>query len=156
MDDMAQADLERALARQEEALALLERLRASDPLPLTDGEADVPAPPPASPADPRRESGRQAMPGHARLELHDGKMWQIVPCDDIGTGGARASALPEWAAGPTPARLHTSPPSRPAALCLSDIMWRDTAQGTAGLRFEFLSTEEQELWADILRDVPPA
>lgn len=153
MDEMSPADVERLLARQENALALLERLREADPLPLTDEEIAPSVL--ATNADPRRETARAILPPHVRLDLHDGRAWQAVPCDDIGVGGAHVSALPEWAAGPTPARLLATPPSSPAPLCLADIMWRDAAQGTAGLRFEFLSVEEQTLWAACLQ-TPPA
>jgi len=37
-------------------------------------------------------------------------------------------------------------------LVLADVMWRDRKTDTVGLRFEFLDTEERDLWAERLID----
>lgn len=134
-------EVEEALRRQDEAMALLERLRQAEPA-ITQGGETV--------GGGRREGRRWPMPDGVTLEIHDGDGWRIAQCTDLGIGGAKLSVLPAWVNGPVPARLKT--PSNPAVLVLGDLMWRDKAASTGGLRFEFLSQEERELWADSLID----
>lgn len=134
-------DIEDALRRQEEALALLERLRIAAP---SAGKAEQGA------LRGRRDFRRWPTPDGVLLELHDGAAWQAVPVSDMGIGGSRLLSVPAWLLGPTPARLQA--PACAGILVLADIMWRDKKSGAAGVRFEFLSTEERDEWADSLLD----
>lgn len=134
-------DVEDALRRQEEALALLERLRIAMPAPKAQsGEA----------ARGRRDFRRWPTPDGVSLALHDGMQWHDAPILDMGIGGSRLPSVPAWMLGPAPARLQA--PSCAGILVLADVMWRDKKAGSGGLRFEFLSTEERDEWADSLLD----
>jgi hypothetical protein len=133
-------DVENILQRQDEAMALLERLRAAEPA----GRGE-----PESPGGGRRQFRRWPTPPGVSLDLHDGERWHPVDCSDMGVGGARVTLLPAWVKGPSPARLKAS--KAPAVLVLSDIMWRD-GSGAAGLGFDFLDREDHELWATSLID----
>jgi hypothetical protein len=133
-------DIEEIFRRQDEAMALLERLRACEPT------AGSPLPPPGGG---RRHFRRWPMPPGVTIELHDGVAWHVVECTDMGVGGARVNGLPAWMIGPTPARLKAG--DAPAVLVLSDIMWRDGMKA-AGLGFDFLGRDEHELWATSLID----
>ena len=133
-------EVERALRRQDEALALLERLRRKEPV-LKAGEGAVGG---------RREGRRWPTPEGVTLELHDGERRQAADCRDLGIGGGRVQGLPEWANGPTPARLRGH--GGRSVLVLSDVMWRDPKTGTTGLRFEFLDAEERDQWTGLLID----
>ena len=134
-------DIEQALRREDEALALLDRLRIAEP----------PVPASAGPVGGgRREGRRWPAPEGVTLELHDGERWQPVPVSDLGIGGVRVPALPAWLAGPAPARLRGA--AGYAILALADLMWRDSATGAAGLRFQFQDTEERDQWTGILID----
>lgn len=139
--DEIDRDVEAALRRQDEALALLERLRAAEPFA---GGSDV------HPHDERRGFRRWATPSGVTLELHDGKCWHRLHCPDIGVGGARTDRLPAWADGPTPVRVKAL--GHAAVIALADVMWRDTATGMAGLRFEFQDAEERDYWTESLVD----
>jgi len=133
-------DVEDILRRQDEAMALLERLRLA--------EAGVRREP-ESPGGGRRQFRRWPTPPGVSIELHDGTGWKLADATDMGVGGARLKALPDWVKGPTPARLVA--PKSPPVLVLSDIMWRDN-NGAAGLGFDFLDREDHELWATSLID----
>lgn len=132
-------DVEEMLRRQDEAMALLERLRLK--------EAVAPAK-----ADPlgggRRDFRRWPAPAGVTLELHDGEAWQPADVADLGIGGARLTTIPKWMDGPAPARLKSG--ANPAILVLADIMWREASGG--GLRFEFGDTEERDQWTALLID----
>lgn len=141
MDAALTDDVEDALRRQEEALALLERLRIAVP----SGEKA-----PGGEARGRRDFRRWPTPDGVTLELHDGMQWHAVGVLDMGIGGSRLPAVPAWMLGPVPARLQA--PSCGGILVLADVMWRDKKAGVGGLRFEFLSTEERDEWADSLLD----
>jgi hypothetical protein len=134
------ADVAAALARQDEALALLARLRAAEPYarPLLDTTGEK-----------RREFRRWPLPEGVSVEFHDGETWQKVRCADMGIGGARLH-WPKGIAAPVPARLKT--PAAPAVLTLVDIMWRDAKSDLAGVRFEFQDEEERDAWAGGLID----
>jgi CTP:molybdopterin cytidylyltransferase MocA len=132
-------DVEEALQRQDEAIALLERLRAEEPVArkksLVGGG--------------RRDFRRWPTPPGVTVEIHNGTRWTDVDCLDMGTGGARVDKLPAWVLGPVPARLKA--PGLVSVITLADVMWRDH-EGRAGLRFEFLDEEERELWSGALID----
>lgn len=133
-------DVEAILRRQDEALALLERLRAAEPFrrPKADTAGAR-----------RREFRRWPTPEGVLLELHDGAAWQVAPVMDMGVGGARLESLPAFADGPTPGRLKA--PSVQNVLVLCDVMWKDK-DGRAGLRFEFRDEDERENWSGGLID----
>ena len=133
------ADVEAVLRRQDEALALLEQLRLSEP---ASGCRQAGA------GSGRREGRRWPTPDGVTLELHDGIRWHPADCLDLGVGGGRVRSLPEWADGPTPARLKAG--RQGSVLALADVMWHDSHTGTSGLRFEFLDSEEREAWAGLL------
>jgi hypothetical protein len=135
------SDLEEILRRQDEAMALLGRLRRAEPI---GGKPGDPA------GGGRRDFRRWPSPPGVTIDLHDGEGWHTADCSDMGVGGARLNHLPDWANGPTPARLKG--PTATAVLVLTDIMWRDADAGTAGLHFEFYDQEERDLWADVLID----
>ncbi len=132
-------DIERALMRQDESMALLERLRLAEP--LAKAKRD-----PAGGG--RRDFRRWPMPAGVSLSLHDGTNWQRAYVADLGIGGARLTHLPPWMDGPAPARLASA--QAPPILVLADIMWRDGAGG--GLRFEFGDSEERDQWTATLID----
>jgi hypothetical protein len=134
-------EVEAILQRQDEAMALLERLRAE--------EGDQPASGTTS-VDSRREFRRWPAPSTVTVELHNGAEWRPITCTDMGVGGAKVSGFPGWAEGPTPARLRAAPAA--AVLVLADLMWQEKASGIAGLRFEFFDNEERERWASSLID----
>ncbi len=137
-------DVEAALRRQDEALSLLERLRAAEPYRRAVSEGT---------GGGRRDFRRWPTPDGVTLELHNGERWTPGDCLDMGVGGARMSSLPAWAEGPFPARLK-APELPNAILVLADIMWRDGVNGAgkAGLRFEFLDEEERDAWSGALID----
>ncbi|MDQ2688010.1 MAG: PilZ domain-containing protein [Armatimonadota bacterium] len=132
-------EIEEALLRQDEAMALLERLRLAEP--LTKAKSD-----PAGGG--RRDFRRWPTPAGVTLELHDGEKWQQADVADLGIGGARLSRLPDWLNGPVPARLRSD--QGEAVLVLADTMWRD--ETGAGLRFEFGDNEERDQWTATLID----
>lgn len=132
-------EIEEALRRQDEAMALLERLRLAEP--MAKAKSD-----PAGGG--RRDFRRWPAPEGVTLELHDGVKWQRADVADLGIGGARLTRLPDWLNGPVPARLRSGPSE--AVLVLADIMWRDGAGG--GLRFEFGDNEERDQWTATLID----
>lgn len=133
-------DIESILRRQDEALALLDRLRSLEPLvqpktaPIGGG---------------RRDFRRWPLPPGVALELHDGERWRAMTVTDLGVGGVRLHSVPGWVEGPLPARLTT--PTTPPTLVLADIMWRD-GKDKLGLRFEFTDNEERDLWSGGLID----
>ena len=132
--------IEDTLDRQDEALALLERLRLAEPH----------AQPTAPPGGGRREARRWTAPKSVTVELHDGERWQPVTCSDLGTGGARLTSVPAWLDGPAPIRLKGA--SGPAVLALADLMWRDAKLGAVGIQFEFGDPEERDQWTTVLID----
>ena len=136
-----ESEVEVMLNRQDEALALLGRLRLAEPV----GARRV-----AGAGGGRREARRWPTPDGVTLELHDGIRWQLADCLDLGIGGARIKALPDWANGPTPARLKVGHAG--SVLALSDVMWHDSHSETSGMRFEFTDHEEQDIWAGLLVD----
>lgn len=133
-------DVEAILRRQDEAMALLERLRAAEPFrrPKADQQGAR-----------RREFRRWPIPEGVTLELHDSNGWRTADVLDMGVGGARLNVLPAFADGPTPARLKA--PASQAVLVLCDVMWKDN-DGRAGIRFEFRDEDERENWSGGLID----
>ena len=142
LDDMMtnpSDDIELDFERQEQAMALLERLRIAEPL----------AAAPAIPAGGgRRDSRRWPCPDDISIQIHDTTQWQPVACVDIGLGGARLAAIPVWMQGPAPLRLKAS--AAHPILVLADVMWREAAGG--GVRFEFGDPEERDQWTAALID----
>lgn len=136
-----EVDIDEYLRRQDDAMALLERLRIEEP--------SIPKMPEHLGGG-RRQFRRWPMPPGVTIELHDGNGWQPVNCSDMGIGGARLDNPPHWINGPTPARLKA--PNVQAILVLSDVVWRDAESSTAGLSFDFLDQEERDLWAAALID----
>jgi hypothetical protein len=134
------ADVERILHKQDEALALLGRLRVEEPYlkPPTDRKGG------------KREFRRWPIPEGVLLEMHDGERWQRADCMDIGVGGARLSRLPGFVDGPVPARLTA--PRAQSVLVLADTMWKEGNAGRAGIRFEFQDDDERETWSGGLID----
>jgi len=136
-------EVEDALRRQDEAMQMLERLRSEEPiLGAHDSGVDSAG---------RRDFRRWPTPDGVTLEFHDGTRYHQADVDDIGVGGARLHTLPAWMKGPVPARLK-APGMTVAALVLADVMWRDGADGGAGVRFEFYDNEDRENWAGGLID----
>lgn len=135
-------DVEAILHRQDEAMALLERLRAEEPYIAPNAGHGV--------GGGRRDFRRWPTPQGVTLEVHDGLKWHRIDCTDMGVGGVRIENAPEWLEGPLPARLKA--PGIGSILVLADVMWRDKAKKTAGLRFEFQDLEERELWSGGLID----
>ncbi len=134
-------DIEAVLQREDQALALLDRLRITEPAaPMPDSVS----------GGGRREGRRWPMPEGVTVELHDGERWQALPASDLGIGGVRVTSLPTWLEGPAPARLRGI--NGFAVLALADLMWRDGQTGAAGLRFEFQDTEERDQWTAMLID----
>ncbi len=137
---MNDEEIEDALQRQDEALALLERLRIAEPaVPNIDGHA----------GGGRRESRRWPAPKGISIDMHDGNRWQPAPCSDLGIGGLRLTSVPGWLQGPVPVRLKGA--GGPAILALGDLMWRDGVSG-AGMRLEFQDPEERDQWTATLID----
>ena len=134
-------EIEEALQKQDEALALLERLR------ITESAAVLPE---NHPGGGRRDFRRWPAPAGVTVELHNGDGWQAVDASDLGIGGVRLTSVPAWLDGPVPARLKSE--SGPAILALADLMWRDGKTGAAGLRFEFQDPEERDGWMAVLID----
>jgi hypothetical protein len=132
-------DVADALLRQDEALSLLDRLRAEEPF----------LRPKKQIGGGRRDFRRWPTPPGITLEIHDGLRWYPVECLDMGVGGARLAKIPSWVQGPVPARLTA--PGVGAVLVLSDVMWKDR-EGRAGVRFEFHDEEERDLWSGSLID----
>ena len=141
MEDAAEDDIEAALRRQDEALALLERLRIVEPTGPKSSDAI---------GGGRRDFRRWPAPDGIAVEMHDGSGWQPAVFSDLGIGGARLTAVPAWLNGPVPVRLRGV--SGPAILTLGDVMWRDGQTGAAGLRFEFSDAEEHDQWTALLVD----
>ncbi len=137
---LEELDVEEALRRQDEAMALLERLRIAEPAAALEPH----------PGGGRREARRWTAPKSVTVELHDGLAWRAVTCSDLGIGGARLTAVPSWLEGPAPIRLKSA--SGPAILGLADLMWRDAKMGAAGLQFEFGDPEERDRWTVLLID----
>lgn len=135
-------DVEAILHRQDEAMALLERLRSEEPYAPPKSEHGT--------GGGRRDFRRWPAPEGVTLEVHDGLKWHGTDCTDIGVGGVRIENAPAWLEGPLPARLKA--PDIGAILVLADVMWRDKGKKTAGLRFEFQDNEERELWSGGLID----
>ena len=134
-------NVEDILLRQDEAMVLLERLRAEEPF----------LPPRREPGgDGRRDFRRWPTPEGVALELHDGEQWHPTEIVDMGLGGVCVHRLPSWVKGPVPARLKA--PGISAVLTLADVMWRDKGADKAGLRFEFLDEEDREQWSGGLID----
>ena len=133
-------EVEAVLQRQDTALALLTALWAAEPFrrKVTDTKGQQ-----------RREFRRWPIPDGVTLELHDGFSWRIANVQDMGVGGARLRQLPEFADGPTPARLKTL--SAQPVLVLCDVMWKDN-DGRAGVRFEFRDEDERDAWSGELID----
>ena len=128
-----------ALLLQDEALSLLERLRAEEPF----------LRPKKQVGGGRRDFRRWPTPPGVTVEMHDGLRWHPVDCLDMGVGGARLARIPGWVKGPVPARLNA--PGVGSVLVLTDVMWKDR-EGHAGLRFEFHDEEERDLWSGALID----
>lgn len=138
---MEDENIEQLLMKQDEALALLERLRIAEPA----GAQEQ-----ANAGGGRRDFRRWPAPEGVTVEMHDGDGWQPAAFSDLGIGGARLTAVPDWLDGPVPVRLRGA--SAPATLAMGDVMWRDGQTGTAGLRFEFQDPEERDGWTALLID----
>lgn len=134
-------DVDEALRRQDEALAQLEKLRATSRLRRrrTDQTGGK-----------RRQSRRWPVPSGITVELFDGDAWMHVPVVDIGVGGVRVASLPTWMIGPAPCRL--SSPTVEGIIVLCDVMWRTRDATEAGLRFEFDDADERDTWTEGLID----
>lgn len=134
-------DVEEILRLQDEAMALLSRLRASEPWnpPKEDHNGGG-----------RRDFRRWPMPPDVSLKIHDGTAWHDADCLDMGVGGARLGHLPAWVKGPVPARLKAGETS--AVLVLADVMWKEKNGPKAGLRFEFQDEDERDHWGGELID----
>lgn len=142
MDDVfVPDDVEEALRRQDEALALLEQLRAVSRHRRRRSDQS---------GGRRRQFRRWPAPEGITVELYNGSAWEPVPVIDIGVGGIRSSRLPEWMLGPAPCRL--SSPTVEGIVVLCDVMWKTGNHGEAGLRFEFDDNDERELWTEGLID----
>jgi hypothetical protein len=140
-DDDLDRDVLEAFRRQDEALLLLDRLRSEEPYlcgPPGGSDKGIPAE--------RRRHRRWSPPAGVVLELHDGRTWHMLPCCDIGVGGARTDHLPAWANGPTPVRLRI--PYCGSVIALADVMWCEENVCRAGIRFEFLDEEERTRWCE--------
>ncbi len=124
-------DVEDILHCQDEAMQLLGRRRAEEPL---GGDRDF---------------RRWPTPQGVTLDFHDSLRCHRADVDNSG-GGARLHTLPAWLKRPAAARLK-APSMGCGALVLADVMWRDK-QGGAGVRFEFLDNEDRDLWAGGLID----
>lgn len=133
-------EVEAALHRQDEAFALLERLRAEEPT--------LPAKPALGSG--RREVRRWPTPPGVTMERHDGLKWYPLDCVDMAVGGARVTHLDPKLEGPFPVRLRA--PGVNATLVLCDIVWRDKKEDKAGLRFDFGDDEARETWSGALID----
>jgi hypothetical protein len=136
-------DVEEILRLQDEAMALLERLRVEEP--LQPAHVD-------HMGGGRRDFRRWPPPEGVTLEMHDGLRWHRAECTDMGVGGARVNRLPFTVKGPVPARLKA--PGIATVLVLSDVMWREGGGNDvkAGLRFEFQDDEERDQWSGGLID----
>ncbi|MDQ2800326.1 MAG: PilZ domain-containing protein [Armatimonadota bacterium] len=134
-------DIEETLRKQDEALALLERLRIAE---STSATAEM------HPGGGRRDFRRWPAPEGVTVELHNGDGWKTAAASDLGIGGVRVTNVPTWLDGPVPVRLKSA--SVPAILALADLMWRDGKTGAAGLRFEFQDPEERDQWTAALID----
>lgn len=137
-----ESEVEAALRRQDEALILLDRLRAEEPF----GHSRVKQ----KTGDERRDFRRWETPPGITIEMHDGSRWCKIDCADVGVGGARTDHLPKWAFGPTPTRLGGEGVG--TILVLSDVMWRGRKAGQAGIRFEFVDEDERDFWSGTLID----
>lgn len=134
-------EVEEILRLQDEAMALLGRLRAVEPwIPPREEHG----------GGGRRDFRRWPVPPGVLLELHDGFHWQDADCMDMGMGGARLGHLPTWVKGPIPARLKAG--DTPAVLVLADVMWKEKSGPKAGLRFEFQDEDERDHWGGALID----
>lgn len=140
MAEEPEEDVEEILRLQDEAMALLERLRAEEPYHSPHGDAV---------GGGRRDFRRWPTPEGVTLDFHDGLQWHRADVLDLGVGGARLHSVPEWMKGPAPARLKA--PGMSSVLVLTDIMWRD-GTGKAGVRFEFYDDEERDQWSGGLID----
>lgn len=138
---MEDDDIETLLHKQDEALALLERLRIAEPAGAGAEE---------QPGGGRRDFRRWPAPEGVSVELHDGERWHPADFNDLGIGGARLTTVPGWLDGPAPIRLRGQ--AARAVLALGDLMWRDAGTGAAGLRFEFQDPEERDDWTALLID----
>lgn len=138
---MEDEDIEAALQRQDEALALLERLRIAEP--TAPNTADLAG-------GGRRDFRRWPAPEGVTVEAHNGERWQTIPASDLGIGGVRLSSVPAWLKAPFPVRMRGT--TGTAVLALADLMWRDSQGGAAGLRFEFQDPEERDQWTATLID----
>ncbi len=137
-----ESEVEAALRRQDEALVLLDRLRAEEPFGFSRVKQKT--------GDERRDFRRWETPPGITIEMHDGTQWCKINCADVGVGGARTDHLPEWAYGPTPTRLGAE--GLGTILVLSDVMWRGRKAGQAGIRFEFVDEDERDFWSGTLID----
>ncbi|MFY7951482.1 MAG: PilZ domain-containing protein [Armatimonadaceae bacterium] len=134
-------EVDEALRRQDEALAQLEKLRATSRLRKKRADQS---------GGKRRQSRRWPVPEGIVVELFDGDRWATVPVVDIGVGGVRVATLPNWMIGPAPCRL--SSPTVEGIIVLCDVMWRTGDATLAGLRFEFDDADERDTWTEGLID----
>ena len=134
-------DVEEILRLQDEAMALLSRLRTQEPWqrPREDHGGGG-----------RRDFRRWPVPPGVSLQIHSGLAWESADCMDMGVGGARLGQLPAWVKGPVPARLQSG--DTPAVLVLADVMWKEKNGPKAGLRFEFQDEDERDHWGGELID----
>jgi len=132
-------EVEAILGRQEQALRLLEQLRADLPLNSKRRRKGV--------GGGRRDFRRWPTPETVSIEIHDSRHWHLLDSLDCGVPGVRVAALPSWVGdGPVVVRV-TTPDSGPV-LALGDIMWRDKKTRTAGIFFEFQTEDDREAWGE--------
>lgn len=94
----------------------------------------------------RRQYKRWAAPDSISIEIYsDG--WQPLRVIDVGIGGAKIARDDSFpASGPFVCKLGIGALNN--VLVLADIMW--IADLTVGIRFEFDSQDEHDLWAEHL------
>jgi len=98
------------------------------------------------PTNQRRQYKRWAAPDSISMEIYTDE-WKPLNVIDIGIGGAKITRN-EWikASGPFVCKLGIGPLNN--VLVLADIMWM--TDQTVGIRFEFDSQDEHDLWAEHL------
>jgi len=136
-----ESEIEEVLRKQDEALALLERLRIAEPASASSETHS---------GGGRRDFRRWPAPEGVTVEFHSGEGWQAADASDLGIGGVRITTVPSWLNGPVPIRLKGA--TSLAILALGDLMWRDGKTGAAGVQFEFQDPEERDQWTSILID----
>lgn len=130
-------DVDMLFDKQDAVLKLLSKLRMKHfPTVL-----DV-----VQPANQRRQYKRWAAPESISIEIYT-EGWQPLSVIDVGIGGAkvvRNEIVPTT--GPFVCKLGVGDLTN--VIILTDIMWM--ADQTVGIRFEFDSQDEHDMWAEHL------